>query len=105
MNGTSEGVAEDREILEVDLFLKILRAGGQEHAASAENGGNQIRERLAGAGAGFDQQHAAVFKVDGHRLGHLALRGPDFECGQRLREAAGIENTSPADAVRVRDGV
>ena len=40
----------------------------------AEDRGNEIGERLAGAGAGFGEQHAAVREDVGDGLGHLALR-------------------------------
>ena len=66
-----ERLAKHREVLEVDLLLKILRAGGDEHALAAENGGHEIGERLARARAGFDEQHAAMLERAGHRFGHL----------------------------------
>ena len=85
--GHVERLTEHREVLEVDLFLKVLRAGRHEDALAAEDGGHQIRERLAGAGAGFDEQNAAVLERRRDRFGHVALRGAAFERGQRLRRA------------------
>ena len=47
---------EERNVLEEELLLKILGAGGNHDALAGKNRGNQIRQRLAGAGAGFDDQ-------------------------------------------------
>ena len=63
----AERVAQRGDVLEVDLFLQVLRAGGDQHALAAENGGNQVGERLAGAGARFREQDAAVFESSARR--------------------------------------
>jgi len=58
----SERVAKGRNILEVNLFLQILGAGGHQHALPAENRWNQVRQRFAGAGSRFREQDAALFE-------------------------------------------
>ena len=52
----AERVAQRRDVLEVDLLLEVLGAGGDQHALAAEDRGDEIGERLAGAGAGFGEQ-------------------------------------------------
>ena len=89
MNGTSERVAQRRDVLEEDLLLQVLRAGGDQHALAAEDGGNEIGERLAGAGAGFGEEHAALLEDarDGGR--HLDLAGARLEVRHAAGERAG----------------
>ena len=86
VKGTPQRVAQRRQILEEDLFLQILRAGGDQHALPAEDRGDQIRERLARAGAGFGQQRAAAFDDAGHGRRHLPLAVARLEAGQRRRK-------------------
>ncbi len=56
VNGDAERIAESWDVLEEDLLLQVLRAGGDEHALAAEDRGNEVRERLAGAGPGLREQ-------------------------------------------------
>jgi hypothetical protein len=56
----AQRVAQDRQVLEVDLLLEVLGSGRDEHALPAEDGRDEVREGLAGAGAGLGQQHAAI---------------------------------------------
>ena len=65
--------AQRGKVLEEDLLLEILRAGRDEDALAAEDCRDQIRERLAGAGAGFGEERPAVFDDVGHGRGHRAL--------------------------------
>ena len=75
-----ERLAEDRKILEEDLFLKVLRPGGDERALAAQNGGGEVREGLAGASAGFDQQDAALGEGGRDCRSHLLLSRSGLEC-------------------------
>ena len=84
----AERVAKRGDVLEVDLFLEILRAGGNQDALAAENRGNQIRERLAGAGSRFREQHAAVFEPARDGGGHFDLARAGLEVGDRARQRA-----------------
>ena len=70
---------EEGDVLEEELLLQILGAGGDDDALLALAGeaqrGQQIGEGLAGAGAGFDDEVALVREgaFDGSR--HLVLAG------------------------------
>ena len=87
-----ERLAQRGNVLEVDLFLEVLRAGGDEHALAAENRGHEIRERLAGAGAGFGEQDAAVLEDARDGRGHLDLAGARLEIGHgEGKRAAGAK--------------
>jgi hypothetical protein len=80
----AERLAQDAQILEIDLLLQVLGSGGNEHALAAENGGDQVRQCLSGAGAGLDQQDASVLEGAGDSIGHLPLRRTALErrqCG------------------------
>jgi hypothetical protein len=68
-----ERAGERRQILEEDLFLKILGSRGYEDALTAEDCRDQIGERLSGTGAGLAQQRAAVLDDVGHGGGHPPL--------------------------------
>ena len=59
----AERLLQHRQVLEVDLLLQVLGAGGHQHALAAEDGGDEIGERLAGASAGFGKQHSARSSV------------------------------------------
>ena len=89
----AERVAQRGNVLEVDLFLQVLGAGGDQHAFAAEDGGHEVGERLAGAGARFGEQDAAVLEDARHGRRHLDLSGARLEVGHRQRErAAGGED-------------
>ncbi len=68
---------EKWHILEEELLLQILGAGGDDHALLAlsrePQRGQQIRERFARSGAGLDDQVALLLEslLDG--AGHLVL--------------------------------
>jgi hypothetical protein len=65
--------AQRGNVLEVDLFLKVLRPRRDQHPLAAQDRRDQIRERLARAGPGFGEQRAAAFEDIGDRRGHDAL--------------------------------
>jgi hypothetical protein len=73
VNGTPSAVRSAGNVLEVDLLLEILGAGGDQHALPAEDRRHEVGERLAGAGARFREQHAAVLERVGHGAGHRPL--------------------------------
>ena len=78
--------AQRRNVLEVDLFLEVLRSRRNQHALPVEDRRDQVRERLAGAGACFGEQDAAVSERPGHRAGHRSLALTRLELFDRLRE-------------------
>src|SRR4051812_18360535 len=81
------------DVLEVDLFLEILRAGGHQHALPAQDRRHEIREGFPGPGAGLGEQDAAALEDTRHTGGHFHLSRARFVIRQRLREgAAGAEH-------------
>ncbi len=69
----AEGAGEDRDVLLDELLLEVLGAGGDDHAAAELDRGEEIRESLAGAGAGLGEKQPARVEHLGHRLRELAL--------------------------------
>ena len=61
-----EGIAQRRDILEENLFLKVLGARGDEDPVPAQYRGNEVRERLSRAGARFGQKNAPGLEDFGH---------------------------------------
>src|SRR5262249_17325130 len=84
----AERIAQCGNVLEVDLFLKVLRAGRDQHAFAVEDCRHQIGERLARAGARFGHQHAAAPEHARDGGGHRRLSGARLEVGQRPRQRA-----------------
>ena len=82
--------AQRGEILEEDLLLKILRARRHEHALAAEDCRDEVRERLAGAGACFRDQHPAVFDDLGNGGRHFPLSFARLVAVDDAREDAAI---------------
>ena len=82
----AERRSQRRDVLEVDLLLKVLGAGGDQDALPAEDGRDQVGERLARAGARFREQHAAVLERVGDRARHRPLAGAGLELIDRPRE-------------------
>ena len=69
----AERLLQRGQILEEDLLLEILGAGGDQHAMAAQDRRDQIRERLSRAGSRFGQQRPAGFDDRRDRLGHAPL--------------------------------
>ena len=82
VNGTPSGIAQRGKVLEEDLFLEVLRSRRDEDALAAEYGGNQVGQRLAGAGARFGEERSTVFDRRGDGGGHLALALARLESGR-----------------------
>ena len=80
--------AERGDVLEVDLFLEVLGASGDEYPLAAEDGRYEIGERLPGARARLGQQDTAVLEHVRHAGGHLGLARARFVVRQRLGERA-----------------
>ena len=88
----AERRAQRRKVLEENLFLKVLGAGRDQHPLAAEDGGDEIRERLAGAGAGFGEQDAAV-------LERARDRGRPCRPGRRaVRSPGSVRASAPSGA-------
>jgi hypothetical protein len=69
---------KERNVLEEELLLQVLGAGGNHDALAGEDRGNQVSQRLAGARAGFHDQMFAVGQRRFHRFGHGQLAGTIF---------------------------
>ena len=79
---------EKRNVAEVELVLQRLGAGGDDDALAGAQGGQQIGQGFAGAGAGFDDQVAAFGERAFDGLGHFQLAGAVFVGQRRLRQDA-----------------
>jgi hypothetical protein len=66
---------EQRQVVLQDLILQRLGAGGDHHLASGQDRGQQVRERLAGAGAGLAQQQLVARQRLRDGVRHFQLRG------------------------------
>ena len=77
---------EKRNIFVEELFLQILGSGGNDHALARANHGHQVSQRLAGAGAGFDDQVTLLFQRLLDRLRHLQLSAAKFVGRMRARK-------------------
>src|SRR6185436_6943033 len=66
-------VSKERDVLEEDLLLKILRRRGDDDSASGEHGRHEVGQRLSGPSAGLRHQVAAVVEdaLHGSRQGEL----------------------------------
>jgi hypothetical protein len=93
--------AEKRDVVARDLILQRARARRDHHALAALQRRDQIRERLARAGAGLDDQRALVGERTLDRGGHQALLGAILVVRDRAIEgAAGREDVAHALAGR-----
>ena len=88
MQRAREVLLEEGDVLEEELLLEVLGAGGDDDALAGEQRGHQVGQRLAGAGAGFHDEVALVGERRFHGLGHLHLAGPELVVGMPLGERA-----------------
>ena len=86
-NGRSgeQNLFQKRNIFIEELLLQILRARRDDYTFAGTNRWQQIGERLARSGAGFDEQVSFVVNRLLDRFGHLELSPPELVC----RMAAG----------------
>ena len=80
---------QPREVPLDQLVLQREGRGGDHDPAVVQQRRHQVGQRLAGAGAGLDEQVLAVLERVGDRLGHLDLAGaaPDRRAPRRPRPA------------------
>ena len=69
----TELLLEKGQILLRQLILESLRCRGDDRSAAAERDGDQIGQRLAGAGSGLDDQVPLLLEDVGHCRGHRSL--------------------------------
>src|SRR5262245_12581797 len=82
----AERLAQQRDVFEENLFLKVLRAGGNENTLAAQDRGHQIRERLPRACASFGNERPATFDDVGNLGGHGAPAPARFVVGNSTRQ-------------------
>jgi hypothetical protein len=99
---------EEGNVFEVELLLEIFGAGGDDDAlvalAGEAEGGKEVGEGLAGAGAGFDDEMALVFEGGLDGSGHVVLAAAMLEGEGGVGEdaAGGEEVVEVGKAVRDR---
>ena len=98
LDADAQRIAYPRQIAVIQLILQRAGAGRDDGLQSRQQRRNQIRERLAGAGAGLGQQHVAVFDGFGDRHRQLLLRRARREAGNFHGEHAAVAQRVAAGA-------
>ncbi len=75
---------EGGDVFEEKLLLQVFCAGGDDDAFARPDDGQQISQRFAGAGAGFDDQVTLLFERFFDGLSHLQLAAAKFIGGVRF---------------------
>ena len=70
-----EMLLQEWNVFVEELFLQVLRAGGDHHALARKNRGNQIGQRLARACSGIDNE-MFLGERGFDSFSHLELTGP-----------------------------
>ena len=83
-----EELLEERNVLEENLLLQVLGAGGDHHALAAADDGHKVGERLARSRACLDDQVLAILQRRFHRLRHLELPAAVLVGGMMARQPA-----------------
>src|SRR5437762_2883448 len=86
------------------LFLQIFSSGRNNHPLARSNDWHQISQRLAGSGAGFNDQVAAFFERLLDCLRHLQLPAPKFVGRMCLREHSARSKKLVERGAAFRDG-
>ena len=88
MHRRAERLLDARQVAVVQLFLQGLGAGGDDHPLARQQRRHQVSEGLAGAGAGFGDQHRAVFDGFGDFGRQLLLALAEREALESARQHA-----------------
>ena len=86
----TQRVADEREVALEELVLQRLRPRGNDHLAAVEEGGHEIREGLAGAGARLGDQRGARGDGVRNRLRHRELLRPEAKSRERARQRSAV---------------
>src|ERR1017187_1084957 len=109
LEGAREVLLEEVDVLEKELLLQGLGPRGDDDALAGEQGGHQVGERLAGAGAGLHDQVAFVGEGTFDGFGHLHLPGTELVIGvpfgQRPATAKKLTGVSGAGLSGHRDAL
>src|SRR5215472_12141012 len=79
-------LAQRWNVLEEDLFLKVLGPRGDQYALTAEDSRDEIRERLARTSAGLREQDAPVSENGRDSCRHVHLPVPRLEVRDAARQ-------------------
>ena len=99
-----ESAADQRQIAAEQLLLEMAGAGGDHDPAAAGDGGNEVREGLAGPGPRLADEDVALRHGPLDRRGHGPLIGPGRVPGQQPRQRAGRGEDAVAGRVVHRPG-
>ena len=89
-DGDGKRVAHQRQVALEELVLQCLGPRGDDHLAAVQQRGGEVRERLAGAGAGLGDELAARGDGAADGLRHRELLRTEAEAGERPRERAAV---------------
>jgi hypothetical protein len=96
---------QQRQVLGEDLFLEVLGAGRDDDPLPAQDGRDEVGERLACAGASLDEQDPAVLEGVGDGAGHAPLAVARLEGDERPRQRpVGAEDRVDARPERCHRG-
>src|ERR1022692_1072964 len=93
----AEMLPQKRNIFEEELFLQGLGAGRNDDAFARTDYRQQVGQRLASTGAGFDDQVAALLQRLLHRLRHLKLPAAEF-----VRRMSTCQHATRAEELKER---
>jgi hypothetical protein len=100
---------EEGDVFEVELFLEIFCAGGDDDAlvafAGETEGGQEVGEGFAGSGAGFDDEVTLFFEGGLDGSGHVVLAAAVLEGeGGAGEDATGREEVVEVGKILRRGG-
>src|SRR6185369_13827510 len=93
--GGGEDGPQPRQVDGGDLVLQGLGAGADDDLPAGEQGGDQIGQRLAGAGPGLDQEALVAVDGVGDPFGHRQLAGARLVAGEDLGRGAARSQQEP----------
>ncbi len=90
LDRAGHSLAQPRQIAQEQLVLQVAGPGRDDHLLAGQQCRHQVREGLAGAGAGLGDQTPTLSHDCGDRLGHVellrAMRKPvEGSCEQTVR--------------------
>jgi hypothetical protein len=90
----TQSLAQDAQVFEIDLFLKVFGACRDENTLATQNRRHQVRKCLAGSRSRLHEENAAMFESTRDSIRHLALGWSALESRQRSGERSRVrENT------------
>src|SRR5687767_8347285 len=94
----AQSFAQDAQVFEIDLFLKVFGACRDENTLATQNRRHEVRECLAGPSACLHEENAAPLESTRDGIRHLALGWSALESRQRSGERSRVrENVGDSD--------